>query len=232
MGFRFALGLFVFSLNAGAVGIQLINGAPATAGQYPEVVQILGDGKCTATLVGPQILLTAAHCGEVGEEVAFSYKGKSYTAKIAHSALYADYEHDVAVAYLPAAIPGATPMSVGGSASYDDTLLLMGYGCTKKGGGPSDGVLRYGTTSIIDVDAVFFTSHSSDQQAALCFGDSGGPAFVKAGNQLVLVGINSRGNIKNVNINTRLDTPESQDFLKEAAQVLKMDICGVTKACP
>lgn len=48
------------------VQAPIIGGTPATIGQYPTVVAVLVEngwaGLCTGTLVGPDLVLTAAHC--------------------------------------------------------------------------------------------------------------------------------------------------------------------------
>ncbi|MBY0371341.1 S1 family peptidase [bacterium] len=222
-----------FAHAGSGFGIQLIGGVAAPANQYQEVIRIHSeDGSCTATLVGPRLLVTAAHCGEVGEKVTFTFKGKSYTATIGRSALYEDYGHDLAVGLVDKAVADAKPMTIAGSVKEGDKMVLMGYGCTKTNGeGGNDGILRTGTTTVADFDAIQILSYSGEGEAALCFGDSGGPAFVKAGDKLTLVGVNSAGNIEDTNYNTRLDSEVSQKFFAAVVKKLKVDICGINKTC-
>jgi len=231
---RFGLAFFITlsSSLSQAVGIQLIGGTPAAPKAHEEVVRIIGEGSCTATLVGPRVIVTAAHCAEPGDLVDFTYKGKPYAAKIVHSALYETYNHDLAVGILPAAVTDAKPMTIAGAATEGDTLTLMGYGCTKPNGtGGNDGILRVGTTTVVDRDSLFLESFSEEDEAALCFGDSGGPAFIQTAGKLTLVGINSAGNIRDTNLNTRLDSSTSRKFLAEVEKVLSVQICGIGSTC-
>ncbi len=57
-----ALSQLGFSENS---DIKLINGKPVTKGTFKEVVTTHWDGfHCTSTIVGPRVVLTAAHCAE------------------------------------------------------------------------------------------------------------------------------------------------------------------------
>jgi hypothetical protein len=47
----------------------------------------------------------------------------------------------------------------------------------------------------------------------------------------LLLGINSKGDIKEENYSTRTDLPESQKFFQEMAAKHSIDICGVNKNC-
>jgi len=69
----------------------------------------------------------------------------------------------------------------------------------------------------------------------LCFGDSGGPAFVfldAAKNRRVIAGVNSRGNIVNTSWIVSTSTQFAKDFLSQWAAAKAVHICGVTAAAP
>ncbi|MFM8312656.1 MAG: hypothetical protein ACKOA8_00050, partial [Deltaproteobacteria bacterium] len=94
----------------------------------------------------------------------------------------------------------------------------------------TDGVLRYGETVVTGFSNFDMVS-SKPNGAALCFGDSGGPAFVFEGSRRLLIGVNSKGNIKDTNYNARTDIKESQDFFKGLIDSNKIEICGINKVC-
>lgn len=210
---------------------RLIHGQPVPAGSFTEVVKIVtGTSGCTATIVGKRVLLTAAHCGSTGATSKFSLDGKQYTGKVTRSSLYPGKDHDVAVIVTSEDIAGK-PASVGGTAEKGKSVTLLGYGCTQPGGGGgSDGILRYGTTTITAFAGFDMVSKQAGG-AALCFGDSGGPLFDSVGGKHKLLGINSKGNIQDTNYNTRLDIDESKKFLEDVIASQKVDICGVNVDC-
>lgn len=228
----FLIAVVCLNVQARDFGPNLINGQPITDGSFDQVVRIKTDGAgCTATIVGPHVIVTAAHCGNTGAESKFTYDGKDYSAKVTRSPLFPNLDHDIAVGIVTEEIVGVDPISVGGSATIGDDILLLGYGCINPGGGGgNDGILRAGE-SVITSFTGFDMVSSTPSGAALCYGDSGGPAMTETDDGLRLLGINSKGNILDTNYNARLDKKESIDFLKKMATDNKVDICGVNVKC-
>jgi hypothetical protein len=211
----------------------LIGGTPVQPGTYKEVVNIrTGNSGCTATVVGPKAAVTAAHCGANGATSTFKIDGKDYSGKITRSSLYPGRDHDIAVIVLTTEVPESVVgkyAHIGGAATQGTELTLLGYGCTQPGGGGgNDGVLRIGKAKVKNFSG--FDMVSGDG-AALCFGDSGGPAYVMAGETKHLLGVNSKGNIRDTNYNTRTDVPESRSFLQKVATDNNIEICGINAAC-
>lgn len=198
----------------------LIAGGLKTAA-YPSVGAIMIDGQmhCTATIVGQRTILTAAHCLHgyeaqlskftflVGAAVAtpdvpptriieFQYptgesgEPYSYNPKT--------YEDDIGVAYLeqpatqpPISLhkgdPGWSAIQGGGT-----KLVFVGYGYDVVSGEKvQDGIKRAATwpINLVENRRVAFYVHGK----STCKGDSGGPAFLVAGNQITQVGITSTG---------------------------------------
>jgi Trypsin len=185
----------------------LINGELA---ENPAVVSIrVGNSGCTATVIGKRTIVTAAHCARTGATAVFKAAGVEYRAKMVRSPLYPGEDHDVCLGKTSKDIKNAVPAKVVSKVDVlkeDSEIEIWGYGCTLPGGRGHDGKLRKGkatVTGFTGYDAV------SSNGSALCFGDSGGPAFLGD----VLVSINSKGNIRDTNYTARLDTQESQDFL-------------------
>jgi secreted trypsin-like serine protease len=215
---------------------NLINGREAEIGEFPEVVWLqIGNSRCTGTLVGPRVLVTAAHCASNGQTIRFQVGQTQYTAKATRSSLYPAQDHDIALGLINGSVEGVPFASVGGQAEVGTAITLAGYGCVRPGGGGgNDGKLRVGESTVVNFSGFDMVS-KLENGAALCFGDSGGPAFMRledAHNEHhVLIGVNSKGDIRTTNYNTRTDINESQNFFRGFATRHNVSICGVTEDC-
>lgn len=117
-----------------------------------------------------------------------------------------------------------------------DEALLSGFGCINPGGGGgNDGILRYGVAKVTQLPAGTNNWFYTKASAALCFGDSGGPSFLKlsdpAREKHFVIGVNSRGNIRDVSMMTALFIEKSQDFFKRFADDEGVEICGINQNC-
>ncbi len=230
--FSLLCAFFAFSGQNAAAGSRLINGTPVPAGTWKEVVRIRSDGAgCTATVVGPRAIITAAHCAKTGGTATFTIDGVNYSAVMTRSPVYPGQDHDVSLGIVTPEIKGITPASIGGAATTGTGITLLGYGCINAGGGGgNDGILRMGDSAIVEFAGFDMVSRKAGG-AALCFGDSGGPAFVTVGGKKLLLGINSKGNIQDTNYNARLDHDESKKFLQNYTTQNNLQICGVNLNC-
>ncbi len=250
---------FVVFAPLSALDSMILNGTKVKTGTYLEVVKILtGSSQCTATIVGPSTIITAAHCAATGETSHFDYKGRSYKAKITRIDGYPAKDLDVAVGVTSDKIVDAVPMTIGGAATKGLAVSMLGYGCTEipddqkdpipgtpdegddDGGWPwpwpwtstagtTDELMR-GETSVSGFDNYDMVL-TKIGGGAVCFGDSGGPSIVETKGSTLILGINSKGNIKDVSLGFRLDIAESQAFLKKFAKDQGVDICGINKTC-
>jgi len=216
----------------GDVVPTLINGQELDLAKWKYVVRItVGSSGCTATVVGPKVALTAAHCGATGAAASFKIGTKSFTGKIERSSLYPGVDHDVSVIILDQEVAKADVdvfAIVGGTATNGTEYFLAGYGCTQAGGGGgNDGKLRGGKARMTGTSG-FDMVTGGRGQAALCFGDSGGPLFVGEDNtKPTILSINSKGNIRDTNYNSRLDVQESKSFLTAMGTKYSVKICGI-----
>lgn len=162
------------------------------------------ESTCTATFVGRNVLLTAAHCVvRAGEHRAspISIGSVAFTCSADPSYVAASDIPNSARTYDDFALCAVRPEAVRPAAlervrwdwidptaiSADQTLLLAGFGCvtwTFNGAtgtlfaGPRQKTVAVGDIVIAEVAEDHFVSLSDGKlQPAVCAGDSGGPAF-------------------------------------------------------
>ena len=225
------LGAVIMSMScpaAAVIGAVVDRDLGQLTAEFPEVVRLQSKTEvCTGTIIGPRAILSAAHCADL-EHAFVEHRGVKYNLSFARSADYAAHEHDVAVAITDRDIVGARYAEIGAGLRHGSALLLAGYGCTRRGG-PS-GSLHLGRTRVIGMDDDHVLSFEP-KGGVLCQGDSGGPAFMKTNGRNVVVAVNSAGDIKDINVNVRLDSATSRGFLKAVAAKFKVAICGISKTC-
>lgn len=224
----------------------LIGGTPASPGEFEEVVRIRSGGAgCTASIIGPRVVLTAGHCifGDI-EDVG--KKNKDAEVQIyrrlfkAVCTIAPDYKNqvgdqDMAVCKSDVDMPGPYASVAMEGPKLGDAVTLIGYGCTQPGGsGGNDGVLRYGNAQVTRESYDAYYSFHAMGSSALCFGDSGGPAFKmvddRSGHHYVY-GVNSRGNIRDLSLLTAVYHPKSLKFLRDYEVSEGVRICGLSKKC-
>lgn len=218
----------------------LINGAPVPDGARPNVVRIqTGNAGCTAAVVGPRVISTAAHCGGNGATSKFKVNGVEYTAKLTRHPKYPSTDVDLALGLIEKEVSGIVYGQIPKGTNLikvGDAVRLIGFGCTQPGGtGGNDGVLREGTSKVTGFTGNDAVTGGVSGGAALCYGDSGGPAEYELtiGNQLMkfFATVNSKGNIRDTSYLSRWDTNDGQSFVTSWAQANGVDVCGITKEC-
>ncbi|MBB3303462.1 V8-like Glu-specific endopeptidase [Rhizobium sp. BK077] len=186
----------------------IANPADWPASLYATFETDQGTASCTAALIGPQVLLTAAHCVPANGKVNFSYAGKHYATDCVRHPQYEtgnDASADYALCKLnsPFAEPAGFRYETVDLAPMLDLLtrpiLLTGYGCRSDvvAEGDADGNYRYGFNTVVETSAsedksmgaAYYTPAENNNLftallgANLCPGDSGGPAFRRTNTQ-------------------------------------------------
>lgn len=179
----------------------LINGRPVDGADWPASVYARsGNAACSATLVGERVVLMAAHCMDDGGKISFTAQANNYSASCTHHPQYdSNQTADFALCLTDRPVTGVVFEDIGISEdlSVGQTVTLSGYGCINPGGGGgNDGIFRIGDATIQGLPNAVSNDTITKGGAALCFGDSGGSAYVvKGDSSRVIIGINSRGNI-------------------------------------
>jgi secreted trypsin-like serine protease len=167
-----------------------------------------GQSLCSGSLIAPQIILTAAHCVDDDPErinIIFApsiKKGNTKTIRIADRILphplwhkhTAAGEGDLALVHFSASAPNEYKpikiVSKNFNLTKDQQVLLAGYGVTDGLSHASPGILRQTESSVIDRHSETEVVLDGDE-SSVCFGDSGGPAFILQNNQLIQWGVAS-----------------------------------------
>ena len=169
---------------------------------------------CTATLVAPQWVLTAAHCLtgngelEVFPQTTSFLVGTNANPKSAQGpiagTLYAadafvihpDFEpvynaNDLGLVHLAQPVAGVPPVPVSGSFlnAVGADVLYVGFGATEGITHADSGIKRSATAAITWIYDLVYTSDYAG--AGTCFGDSGGPGLLQLDGEWRMVGVNS-----------------------------------------
>ena len=169
---------------------------------------------CTGTLIDSNTILTAGHCfmGPASDHTVFFTKSDYFHstkyAKIVNYKIHPGFNisvwtnrNDVAIARfegpLPAGYASINLPTADAIHNINGGFFATGYGATTARRGVADdgaGILRYTTMKLSEQNLTETQNQFDVDQSdghGVCFGDSGGPAFIKYGDQRYIIGIAS-----------------------------------------
>ncbi|MFF7928894.1 trypsin-like serine protease [Streptomyces mirabilis] len=152
---------------------------------------------CSATLVAPQWLLTAASCftGTPGSPLAAGAPKLKTTATVGGSvqqvvSLVPRSDRDVVMAELAQPVKGVTPIGVAGSApAAGDAVQAAGFGRTHDEWVPDQ--VHAAPFTVQNTAATTLDLAAASDGAAVCKGDTGGPVLANGGGHTAIAGVSS-----------------------------------------
>jgi V8-like Glu-specific endopeptidase len=197
---------------------------------------------CSGTLISPTVFLTAAHCdlGVDRVEITFETDFHRDTGVTYWGDWHADpqfnqaqgHPHDIAVVVLDNPVGGITPAQLPTANSManlagNQKFTSVGYGGQTVTNGPGGKVIHYadtryaavGTLNSITKVWLRISQNPTRGDGGTCYGDSGGPNFLGAGNAEtnIIAATTVTGDIfcRSTNVDFRLDTPVARAFLDD-----------------
>jgi hypothetical protein len=235
------IGTAAVALADDLVKPMIIGGTEASDDQFAEVASFeTSIGLCSAVLIGPRVLLTAAHCASQNlsaAEIRFAHQVLLGTVEIHpdhHRTPQSD--RDIALVLLDSPVENISAASIRPDTNIvvDQNVTLVGYGCSENGGSGAAGVKRFGKSLISEVQAGLYVVRQS-LGSAVCFGDSGGPLYANSTDEneasLSLIGVHAAGNLRDTTYSVRLNAAENLQFMLVFADKHRVDICGLTIDC-
>lgn len=216
---------------------EIIGAKPVEPSEWPATV-IISSGSigCTATLVGPEVLLTAAHCLEAAGQVSVSLAGQQVGGTCTKHPHYSpsNPSPDFGLCKLDSPVTDIIFERIGTSIAISrvgTAVTLLGYGCTLAGGFDHQfGVLHVGTATVSSLPQGANLDTVVVGDAAVCFGDSGGAAYVSErpdGGSRAIFGVNSRGDIQKTTYVSSTDTTSFIDWAFAWSATNAVRVCGL-----
>lgn len=197
---------------------------------------------CSGTLISPTVFLTAAHCDLGVNRVAVTFDsvydaatGTTYWGTWHKNPGYNQRQSapgDIAVVVFDQAVNGITPALLPPAGSLSGLprgtkFTSVGYGAQSVTRGPGGLTYHYadiryfgvGSLDTVTPSWLRISGNPATGDAGTCYGDSGGPNFLGAGDDetRIVAGTTITGDAicRATNVDYRLDTPAARSFLAD-----------------
>lgn len=226
-----------------ALDSDLLEAASTTdvqqTGDYPATVLVAtpeGRGMCTGTFVSPRAVLTAAHCttesGLYRVYTSFGWFKTAVVEKLGSGVV--DDPNDISMLVFDNDVADPARgrvVAIGAQPKKGDEIRIIGFGCNNIDERTGAGIKRTGTNRVHEITDYLelLTTPSEtvaaahrilgpENQAASCFGDSGGPMLQIQDGTWKITGVTHAGGRSSAMIRSQyinLNRSDNLAFLKE-----------------
>ena len=225
------------------VDTQVINGFPTEGELWKGTVLVRGAGGCSGSFIGPNLVLTAAHCcqgsAQTGIDIFTGANGDQQVGTSIRHSNAGSILNDMCLVQMAAPKPDSLPhydVFISNVPTGSDTIIV-GYGLNETRPDAGFGEARYGLTQIAgyqlnDIQVRARPGVTPQQNA--CNGDSGGPIFAERNGQWMVHGVTSRGQANCPVTATAMyvNTAANEKWLEDTASTWGVgDLSGIGGNC-